>query len=286
MSSTELATSNALDLSSSLLRFEELRIEASRVATAIADTAALTIASKEEREALFNLAKDGNAIVKRVEACRVEIVKPFNDHVKGINDFAKRGLAEPIENAISLAKIAIKGWDDKVAAEQEAERQRLAEEQRKRDEEARRESDRIEAERLQKIADAEAEAKRKREEEINAMPPGPAKAAALRALRGEVEAVVEEINSAADHDLAHTEIMSRAAHHDLASAATKLDAAVGRGRATRWAFEVTDMAALFAARPDLVKAEPRTREITGEISAGVREIPGIRIYEDSAVVLR
>lgn len=244
------------------------------------------ITSKEEREALFHLAKDGAAFVKWVEGLRTDHVKAFNDHVSGVNKFAKEKLTADVSAVITLAKDKIKAWDDKVAAEQEAERKRLADEQRQRDEEARREAERIEQERLEGIAAAQAEADRKRKEEIDAMPPGPEKAAALRALRGEVEAKVEEINATAEHGAAHAEVMSHAAHGDLQSSLSKLDADVGRGRQKVWKFEVVDMAALYAARPDLVKAEVKTREMNGEIAGGVREIPGVRIYEDSAVVLR
>lgn len=286
MSTTELTAAPTLDLATSLVGFEELKNEANRIAAVITDTAGITITSKEGRDNLYNLAVDGNKLVKRVEARRVELVKPFNDHVKGINDFAKRTLAEPIEKAIVAAKKTIKGWDDEVARQQEEKRRQLAEEQRRRDAEAAEQARLAEEKRQQELAAAQAEADRKRAEEIDAMPPGPEKAAALRALRGETEAKVEEINAKADHEIAHAEIVGHAAHHDLETTALALDSAVGRGRATRWNFRVNDLAALFVARPDLVKVEPRTREILGEIAAGVREIPGLEIFEDSAVVLR
>lgn len=286
MSTTELTAAPSLDLAISLVGFEELKNEANRIAAVITDSAGITITSKEERDNLYNLATDGNKLVKRVEERRVALVKPLNDHVKGINDFAKRGLAEPIEKAIGLAKIAIKGWDDEVARQQAEERRKIEEERRAREAKAAEDARLAEDTRQKELAAAQAEADRRRAEEIDAMPPGPEKAAALRDLRGETEAQVAEINAKADHEIAHAEIVGHAAHHDLETTALALDSAVGRGRATRWNFRVNDLAELFAARPDLVKAEPRTREILGEIAAGVREIPGLEIFEDSAVVLR
>lgn len=285
MPTTELTT-ESLNLESTLARFEALTAEAAKVAATITEAASLTITTPEERENLFHLAKNGQVLVKRVEDRRVDLVKPFNDHVKSINDFAKRSLAAPIEAAILKAKGTIKAFDDEQARQQAAERERLRLEQEAREEEARKEAKRIEQDRLTALQEAEAAARKRREAEIDAMPPGPEKARALRELRGETEAKVEEINAQADQGVAFAELKIHAAHGDIQSSLTKLDSEVGRGRQTRWAFRVTDMAALYAARPDLVKAEPKTREINGEIAAGVREIPGIEIYEDTSVVLR
>lgn len=48
-----------------------------------------------------------------------------------------------------------------------------------------------------------------------------------------------------------------------------------------WKFEVLDVKALHAARPELVELQPRRSEINSVISAGDREIPGLRIWEEN-----
>jgi hypothetical protein len=52
-----------------------------------------------------------------------------------------------------------------------------------------------------------------------------------------------------------------------------------------WNYEVTDLAALYAARPDLVKLEVKRRE-TLEAVKGNQTIPGLRIFEDITVTSR
>lgn len=46
-----------------------------------------------------------------------------------------------------------------------------------------------------------------------------------------------------------------------------------------WKFEVTDINALYAAKPDLVKLEPNNLMIRGIIAGGCRSCPGLKIYE-------
>lgn len=55
---------------------------------------------------------------------------------------------------------------------------------------------------------------------------------------------------------------------------------VGMRVRKQWKFEVTDIRALHAAKPDLVILEPNGPVIRGMISAGMRECPGLRIFEE------
>jgi len=48
-----------------------------------------------------------------------------------------------------------------------------------------------------------------------------------------------------------------------------------------WKAEVIDINALFVARPDLVKLEPKIREINAATSNG-EQIPGLRVYQEYA----
>lgn len=53
-----------------------------------------------------------------------------------------------------------------------------------------------------------------------------------------------------------------------------------------WKYEVTDVAALHAARPTLTKIEPVASAILAEIRGGMRECAGLRIWEDVDVTAR
>jgi hypothetical protein len=53
-----------------------------------------------------------------------------------------------------------------------------------------------------------------------------------------------------------------------------------------WTFEAVDVAALYAASPDLVELTPKRAAILARIREGAREIPGIRIYNDVKVGVR
>lgn len=54
----------------------------------------------------------------------------------------------------------------------------------------------------------------------------------------------------------------------------------------KWQFEVMDAAALYAARPDLCRIEVETAKVNAAISAGVRSIPGLRIWSELQASVR
>lgn len=49
----------------------------------------------------------------------------------------------------------------------------------------------------------------------------------------------------------------------------------------RWTFEIIDIQALAQARPELIEA--KSGDIRKQISAGIRDIPGIRIYQEESM---
>ncbi len=53
-----------------------------------------------------------------------------------------------------------------------------------------------------------------------------------------------------------------------------------------WKFEVEDIGKLFESRPDLCLIEPNGAAIRGAIKAGLRQVPGLRIFKDSKVTTR
>lgn len=53
-----------------------------------------------------------------------------------------------------------------------------------------------------------------------------------------------------------------------------------------WQFEVLDLRALYAARPELVKLEAKAAEINAAIARGERTIPGLRIWSEMTAGVR
>lgn len=62
--------------------------------------------------------------------------------------------------------------------------------------------------------------------------------------------------------------------------------AAGTAVSQPWVFEVTDIKALHAARPELVDLVVRRNDIITRIRQGERDIPGLRIYQDTRVTVR
>ena len=50
--------------------------------------------------------------------------------------------------------------------------------------------------------------------------------------------------------------------------------------------DVTDIKALYGANPDLVELSVKRSDVLALIRGGTREIPGLRIYQDTRVTVR
>lgn len=106
------------------------------------------ITSPESREDLFNNALTANKIRNRIDSKRKELTEPYrtaksnlikqhkdekgrlDEEIKKIDDYAKNDISQPLETAISVAKISIRHWDGeqaKIKADKEAklEKERL-----------------------------------------------------------------------------------------------------------------------------------------------------------------
>ena len=60
----------------------------------------------------------------------------------------------------------------------------------------------------------------------------------------------------------------------------------GVSASTPWTFEVVDIKALLAANPNLVELSVKRSEVLALIRSGTREIPGLRIYQETRVTVR
>jgi flagellar biosynthesis GTPase FlhF len=62
--------------------------------------------------------------------------------------------------------------------------------------------------------------------------------------------------------------------------------AAGASVQTPWTYEVVDIKALYAACPDLVELSVKRSEVLALIRSGTREIPGLRIYQETRINVR
>lgn len=267
-------------------KFAATLAEGKAIAERISKGAVSVLTSPEERDALFNLAKEGHEFNKKVEKVRKKLLEKPKFWTEVINGIAKEKLMEPINEAIDNAKGKMAKFDEEFERAQEEERMRQEEERQRREEENAAEARKIAAETSAAVAKSQEQAERYRREVIDPMEPGPEKAAALREWRATYDAEALRLEQEGQGKAMVHELVSGAEHGDIASRDLELDSDVGRGVSKRWTFEVTDLAALYKARPDLVKLEERRAMINSEIAAGVRDIDGIHIFEERGVALR
>lgn len=168
---------------------------------------------------------------KEIEGERVQMVKPFNDGVKHINERFKKML-EPLESAESEIKKKMLTFQQEEARIAEA---------------ARKEAERKAAEEAERLAKEAAE-------------------------RSPAEPVVTEV-VASVVPFVPPPPKTTYGQYGAVSSMRKI-----------WAYEVTDIAALAASRPDLVTVD--AGRINAEIRGKGGEIPGLRIFEKETIAIR
>lgn len=198
-------------------------------------------------------------ILKFIEDSRVDVKKGPLGLCKAIDDTARGASAE-----LETAKMQLK--------------RKLSDYQRKLDEEAARkaqeEADRlakIEKDRLDAIAKAEAEARA-------AVAPSGGTTATPEESKQLATTVAQAVVVANNEALKQTQ--------QVLAMAKPVPKAEGASTRRPWKYEVLDLKALYAARPELVDLTARGRDILSHIAAGAREIPGLRIYQDIDVGVR
>lgn len=220
--------------------------------------------------------KEVNALLGVVEKGRKEVKAPILDLGRKIDTTAEE-FSVPLATEQKRLQGLLSAYEieqRRIAAEAEAKRQaelrRQQEEERKRQEEADRLA-RIEREKQEaairaarEATDAESRAKAKAE----------ADAAAARA----AELAAQREKEAAEARLKQAEL--------LRAPAPTPTRAVGSSVRTLWTFDVTDIAALYAARPELVELTPKRAAILALIRDGTREIPGLVIRKEVTVNAR
>jgi DNA repair exonuclease SbcCD ATPase subunit len=173
------------------------------------------------------------ALRKRVDEKRKELVKPLNDRVDIINDFAKK-IGGPIVETETHLKKQIGAFEDLKRKEREAEIERVRKEQ-------------------------EAEEKRKQAEI----------AKATKNLDSDIEKITVAVQIGAEFK--ETSKALRAEEKEIQSTAMK-------GAKQVWKFEITEEAQVPVAYMTI--DEKKIREA---VRAGVRDIPGVRIFQETQV---
>lgn len=207
-----------------------------------------TIQTVEDLEKASDLLKFIKSTYKKAEEERKAITDPINASVKILNSRFK-AITDPLSTAEGNVKGKI------LAFEQER--------RRKAEEEAREQA------RLAAIKAAEDEARRKAEEE------------AAKAIEdGQIDIFADPVEVEVKIDEASLVIPEPVVNNAPVRGAYGSTTSVVK----RWTFRVTDIAALAAYDKDLVAAV--SVEINKRIRDGVRDIPGLDIYQDETISSR
>lgn len=207
---------------------------------------------------------------------------------------SRKEIKEPYLRACQAIEKAFHSLDDELAAEElrvntacgdwkmeQIQLQRQAEVERQR------EIDRIERERKaesDRVAEVERQAEVKRQEEIRKAE-REALAAKSKKAREEAEARRLELERVAETERAKAEAQRKEreslAEQERLAVAPVAPIARTEGQKVKpvWTFEVVDSIKLIRGRLDLVRWEPNKEAINEAIAAGVREIPGLKIFE-------
>lgn len=193
------------------------------------------------------LAVGGNikAMQKRIEDRRTEMVKPLNERVKAINTYAKE-IAGPLDQSETLVKNQLRAHEIVLDKQRREEQAKLEAAQRKAEQEA-----------------AEKARQQQEQQETAAM------------FMEEPEAKMAEATAQAETSRVEKEIKT-----DFKSKAAAVASNKVAGAKKVWKFEITD--ATLVPRQYLIVDEKLIRQA---VSVGLREIAGVRIYEDVQIAL-
>lgn len=245
--------------------------------SALADASLITrVASPAGLAAAVETVRDLKGIAKSAEDSRVAIKAPVLEITRKI-DAAAAEFSEPLKaeiNRINGLLTAYQVEQDRIAREEAAKRE--AEIARQRAEEAKR---------IAEAARLEREAREKQEA---------AERQAREATNAEARAVAEKARAVAQAErvaLARKSEQEAAAAiqqetKTLTSAPLTAPRPAGLSTSALWTFEVTDLAALQAAEPNLVEVTVRKSSVQARIREGARQIPGLRIFQETKVNVR
>lgn len=234
----------------------------------------------ESRNKLYDVLAAGAKMDKTIDAARLAGTLKLRNRVEAMNAYCKDTLAGPLLALIATRKKEVQAFDAEEEKKRKAEIARL---------DAEREAERVKAEEAARIIREKAEAEQKRLAEeakadadadaahlkgiakIKALAEAEEKAKVAAAEAAQVAAAAEA-KAKIDGAMVRVELQNKA--EDLASTKTK-------GAGKRWAWRIDDINLVPREYLDLVPAK-----VTNQIREGVREIPGIVIYQEDSLSLR
>lgn len=233
----------------------------------------LKIADEVSEAKAIDLLSQVSVRLKRIEELRVQATKPLVEQKRAADDLAKM-FAEPLTRMQNAIKGALKSYMDEKARAAEAEAAKIRAEQEAKE--------KAEREKLEAAQRAEAEARREEEEAqraLEAAKTAKARKAAQEKADEAAKAAAEEAAKAAEAQKAldtKEVVMVEEAPKSVRTASGAMAT-----RKLRWTFDV--VAHEIVPMDYLCIDEKKIREA---ISQGVREIPGVRIYQESEISSR
>lgn len=217
----------------------------------LAARGALEITSDPMEALAVEALKSVTKAIKEMESSRAAMKKPVADLGKQIDELAREYSKELETEKDRLSRLIGAYALEKQKAAAEEDRKRVAE------------LNRIEEERRKLKEDAE-------------------RIATEAARSGTPEA-----QEAAAAQISTLQAQSAALRQESVGVMVPITASkeAGTATATKWRFEVTDVQALFKARPDLVKLEPSTSAINAAIATD-QTIPGLKIWSETKTIVR
>ena len=248
----------AYDLDIIRPRFEDYKREAARIAV---EAKELEVKDDESLNLAVMIGGNAKKISKTIDAKRKEIIVEPQEFVKGVNGMCK-AITDSLDEAERVAKGKISQHQARIEMErrkqEEAARKAAAELQEKLRREAE-EANRKAREEAARIAEEEARKRKASKAEIEAA----RKAAEEEAKKHEIEAPLVTVPVMPEEQ--------RAVRTENASAHQR----------KVWTFEIQN-AALVPADYKIINEQA----IRDAIRIGIREIPGVRIYEETKTVFR
>jgi hypothetical protein len=248
------------------------------------------VKNQEQNDEAVGAMRDVKALLNMVEKARKETKEPFLEACRVI-DAQAAAFIEPLKAEQLRVNTAVGNYQQEVQAEaRRVEQQRQAD--LRRIEEARIAEQRRLEEEARKVREAaEDEARRIAEEQRRLKDAAKAaKTAAERKRLAEDQKTLQSDFEAAEAKRKAEEARLKAEQARQDGLAAQAREAVGpqaviakaKGQVAKpvWSWEVTDVWKLVRMHPGLVRVEPNKEEIRAAIDSGVREIHGLRIFEE------
>lgn len=227
----------------------------------------LEIVTPDDTVAAANLLKDCNSFIKRVEISRKEVTEPLQEFVKGAIAKEKE-LVKPAVQSKDIIQQKVKAYNEKLEQIRKEEAARIQKE--KDDERAREEAERKRRE------EEEAAQRKKEDDELAEMEADDAEKAAKQK-EIEDERIRREFaeNKAKREEEERMKKLEDEAKQKQAVLDANSAAAKPKWMTSYWKYEIED-----ETQVPLAYCSPDSAKINAAIKAGVREIPGVRVYED------